>query len=109
MTMTLPTPIAGYFAADHDRDAAAIAQRFTEDAVVKDEGKLHTGREAIRTWMTESWKKYGATTRPFAIALQTPATVVTCHVDGNFPGSPLDLRYHFVLEDDLIAQLEVTL
>jgi hypothetical protein len=109
MTMTLPTPIAGYFAADRDRDDAAISQRFTEDAVVKDEGKLHTGREAIRTWMRESWEKYHATTRPFAIASTGQATVVTCHVEGDFAGSPVDLRYHFVLEDDLIAQLEVTL
>jgi hypothetical protein len=109
MTMTLPTPIAGYFAADRDRDDAALSQRFTEDAIVKDEGKLHTGREAIRTWMSESRKKYHATARPFAIANTGQATVVTCHVEGNFPGSPLDLRYHFVLEGDLIAQLECTL
>jgi ketosteroid isomerase-like protein len=107
--MTLPTTIAGYFAAERDRDAAAISGHFTESAVVKDEGKRHTGREAIQTWMTQAWKKYSATTRPFAIANHGLATVVTCHVEGDFPGSPIDLRYHFVLEGDLIAELEVTL
>ncbi len=101
--------IAGYFAADRDRDATAISQRFTETAVVKDEGKLHSGREAIQTWMSQAWKKYRATTEPFAVANDGVATVVTCHVEGDFPGSPLDLRYHFVLEGDLISTLEVTL
>jgi len=109
MRTKLPTAIAGYFAADHDRDAAAIALHFTENAVVKDEGKLHTGRAAIQTWMSESWRKYRATAEPFAISDQGIATVVTSHVAGDFPGSPLDLRYHFVLENDLIAKLEVTL
>jgi ketosteroid isomerase-like protein len=109
MTMKLPTAIAGYFAADRDRDAAAISRHFTDNAVVQDEGKLHTGREAIQTWMSQSWKKYSATTEPFAIADQGLATVVTSRVEGDFPGSPVDLRFHFVLEDDLIAKLEVTL
>jgi ketosteroid isomerase-like protein len=108
MTMKLPTAIAGYFAADRDRDAAAISWHFTDNAVVKDDGKLHTGREAIRMWMSHSWKKYSATTEPFAIEDQGLATVVTSHVAGDFPGSPVDLRYHFVLEGDLIAKLEVT-
>lgn len=109
MTMKLPTAIAGYFAADRVRDAAAIPQHFTEDAVVKDEGKLHTGRAAIQTWMSDAWKKYRATNEPFAIAAQGRATVVTSHVEGNFAGSPVDLRYRFVLEGDLIAELEVSL
>jgi hypothetical protein len=29
-------------------------------------------------------------------------------VTGNFPGSPVDLQYHFRLERGLIASLEVT-
>lgn len=35
-------------------------------------------------------------------------TQVTCHVVGDFPGSPVDLRFFFVLESDMIAQMEVT-
>lgn len=34
--------------------------------------------------------------------------VVTAHLVGDFPGSPTDLRYFFVLEDDKIADLEIT-
>jgi hypothetical protein len=35
--------------------------------------------------------------------------VVTAHVAGDFPGSPIDLRYAFVLAGDRIARLEITL
>lgn len=109
MTRNLPTPIAEYFAAERRRDAAALSLHFAEDAVVKDEGKLHTGREAIRAWMTWAWEKYDATTEPFATAKQDSSTVVTCHVAGNFQGSPVDLHYHFMLDGDLITRLEVRL
>ena len=35
--------------------------------------------------------------------------VVTSHLVGNFPGSPVDLRFFFKLEGDKIASLEITL
>jgi hypothetical protein len=38
---------------------------------------------------------------------QDGKTVVTCHLVGNFPGSPVDLRFLFDLEGDKIASLEV--
>lgn len=108
MTLELPTAIAGYFAADRAQDAEALARSFAEHAVVRDEGKTHTGREAIQQWMKHAWEKYAATAEPVAMTKQGPTTVVTSHVEGNFPGSPVDLRFHFALEDDLIAKLEVT-
>ena len=37
----------------------------------------------------------------------TRTTVVTCRLTGNFPGSPVDLRFFFELEGDKIASLEV--
>jgi hypothetical protein len=33
---------------------------------------------------------------------------VTARLTGNFPGSPVTLRYHFTLRDDTIALLEIT-
>lgn len=109
MTLQLPTPIAGYFAAERRRDAVALSQRFTPTAVVKDEGKIQTGREAIQAWMTGAWEKYNATTEPVAVAKHDATTVVTCRVAGDFQGSPVDLHYHFVVDGDLIATLEVRL
>ena len=108
MTIELPPAVAGFFAADRDQDAAALPGLFTENAVVKDEGRVHTGHEAITAWLADSWKRYDAKAEPFAITEQGKTTVVTSHVAGNFAGSPIDLRFHFVLEGGRIAQLETT-
>jgi hypothetical protein len=34
--------------------------------------------------------------------------VVACRLTGNFPGSPVDLRFIFELEGDKIVSLEIT-
>src|SRR5712691_7245877 len=83
-SLSLPKPIAAYFAADGG-DGEAVSQCFTDNAVVKDEGHTHKGRAAIKEWKT----------------------VVTSHLVGNFPGSPVDLRFFFKLEGDKIASLEI--
>ena len=109
MAIKLPKGIANYFEADRRRDAAAISECFAADAIVRDEGHTYTGREAIREWMADAIAKYSCTTEPFAIADESDRTVVTSHVVGNFPGSPVDLRYQFTLKDSAIARLEITL
>lgn len=107
MVMQLPEPIAAYFEADRTRNADAVAECFTEDAVVKDERKTHHGRQAIRLWKSEASTQFSYTVEPFAIEDDGIRTVVTSHLVGDFPGSPLDLRYFFVLKDEKIAELEI--
>ena len=108
MTVQLPPPIAAYFAADANKDGHVVAHCFTDDAVVKDEGKTHSGKDAIRDWKAQSSTTYRYTAEPFAIATDGARTVVTSHLEGDFPGSPLDLRYFFTLDGDKIAALEIT-
>jgi ketosteroid isomerase-like protein len=107
MAIELPAPISGYFAADRGGDANAVSQHFTEDAIVRDEGHTYAGHEAIRRWKITSSTKYNYTVDPFAIADEGGLTVVTAHLTGDFPGSPVDLRYRFVLEGERIAGLEI--
>jgi hypothetical protein len=104
----IPEPIAAYFAADK-ADGAAVAACFVENAVVKDEGKTHRGRTAIAQWRTDASTKYTYTSTPFACERAGSTMIVTSHLVGNFPGSPVDLRYFFELEGDLIASLEIML
>lgn len=104
---TLPAPIAAYFAADQN-GADATARCFTPHAVVTDEGRTHTGLAAIKAWKAAASAAYVYTSEPFAVALQDGLHVVTSRVSGNFPGSPVDLRYHFRLERGLIASLEIS-
>ena len=108
-SLNLPNPIAAYFTADKagKGDGEAISQCFTENAVVKDEGHTHTGRAAIKQWKTDASAKYEYTCEPLACEEKDGQTVVTCHLVGNFPGSPVDLRFFFKLEGDKIASLEV--
>jgi hypothetical protein len=105
-SLSLLKPIAAYFAADSG-DGEAVSQCFTENAVVKDEGHTHKGRAAIKQWKTDASAKYEYTCEPTACEEKDGKTVVTCHLVGNFPGSPVDLRFFFKLEGDKIASLEV--
>jgi hypothetical protein len=106
-TLILPDPIAADFAADQ-RSADAIARCFTTQAVVKDEGRTYTGLDAIKAWKAAAAAAYTYTSDPFAMEQEDGLHVVTSRVTGNFPGSPLDLRYRFRLERGLIASLEIT-
>lgn len=104
--LTLPAPIAAYFAAEHNPEA--LARCFTAQAVMKDDGHTHTGVAAIQAFMAAASAKYSATTVPFALAREDGLQLVRAQVTGNFPGSPVDLSYRFRLERGLIASLEVT-
>ncbi|MCW2410733.1 MULTISPECIES: nuclear transport factor 2 family protein [unclassified Sphingobium] len=109
MTIDLPDAIASYFAADETKSAERVAQCFTETAIVTDEGETYSGREAIQAWKASSSTKYSYTVEPFSIAADGDRLVVTGHLEGDFPGSPIDLRYIFVLDGEKIAALEIVL
>ncbi len=108
MSINLPKPIDAYFAADRG-DSDEVARCFTENAVVKDEGHTHTGLAAIKQWQMDSSKKYTYTSTPLASENKDGKTIVTSRVTGNFPGSPVELRYLFGLEGNKIASLEIIL
>ncbi len=105
--LTLPEPIAAYFNADK-QDGEAIVRCFTVQAIVKDEGRTHSGSAAIKAWKIDASTKYSYTGEPIAVVEQDGGYVVTSRMTGNFPGSPLDLRFAFRLERGKIAYLEIT-
>ena len=106
MTLNLPKPVAAYFIAD-EADGEAVARCFTDDAVVKDEGHAYNGRAAIKKWKEDASAKYVYTSEPLACEQKDGKVVVTCRLTGNFPGSPVDLRFFFELAGEKIASLEV--
>jgi hypothetical protein len=105
-SLNLPKPIATYFATDKG-DSETLSQCFTEIAVVKDEGHTYKGRAAIKQWKTDASAKYEYTSEPVACEQKDGKIVVTSCLTGNFPGSPVDLRFFFELEGDKIASLEI--
>ena len=107
MALHLPQPLETYFAAANTDDADRVAACFTETAVVHDEGHNIRGRDAVRAWAVETRRKYRFQAEVLAIEDDADRTVVTAHLTGDFPGSPVDLRYRFKLADGKIAALEI--
>src|SRR5437899_12274909 len=105
-SLNLPKPVAAYFMADKG-ESETLSQCFTQDAVVKDEGQTHKGRAAIKQWKTDTAARYEYTSEPLVCGQKDEKTVVISRLTGNFPGSPLNLRFFFKLEGEKIAFLEI--
>jgi ketosteroid isomerase-like protein len=102
----LPAPVAAYFTAD-TTGAEAVAQCFTDGAVVIDERQEYRGPAAIARWKAEASTKFRYTVERLGVHVSGDQTTVTGRVTGDFPGSPVELQYHFTLEGDKIARLEI--
>ncbi|PRF42466.1 nuclear transport factor 2 family protein [Burkholderia multivorans] len=89
-------------------DPQAVARCFTEDAVVLDEGHEHYGSAAIAAWNADVIAKYACTTEPVSSQTIGAQTTVIANVSGNFPGSPIRLRFRFAVAGDLIIRLEIS-
>ena len=100
----LPTPIAIYIAAENSGDTEALAQCFAEHAVVRDEGQMIEGLIAIKQWKVETKKKYQHTIEPLTSTQKEGKIIVTNRLNGNFPGSPIELEFVFTL-DGLAARV----
>ena len=109
MVVRLPTPIGAYFEAANGRDADAVAACFAEAAHVRDEGRDHVGRAALRDWAQNARLRYHFQAEPRSLEPEADAFWVTAHLTGDFPGAPADLRYRFQLRDGEIADLEISL
>ena len=72
----------------------------------------HRGREGSQwTRATRAEDRAGRNryrSEPFASEQMGDLTVITSRLTGNFPGSPVDLRFFFRLECGKIASLEIT-
>jgi NAD(P)-dependent dehydrogenase (short-subunit alcohol dehydrogenase family) len=79
----------------------------TPEGTTKVINEILNRRAAIKAWKTDSSAKYEYTCEPFACEQKDGQTVVTSHLAGNFPGSPIDLRFFFQLEGDKISSLEI--
>lgn len=103
----LPAAITGYIAAANAGDSDAVVACFTKDAIVKDEGQERRGISAIVAWKEEVTLKYKPVTRVIRAEVINGMHVVTTSVSGNFPGSPVELKYAFTMDGDKIARLHI--
>jgi ketosteroid isomerase-like protein len=107
MTMKLPKLLSEYFAAANSGDADRVAACFAEEAIVRDEGRDSRGRNAVRAWAEETRRKYRYHAEVVTVEKEADRTVVIARLTGDFPGSPVDLRYRFKLAAAEIIALEI--
>ncbi|OYX16515.1 MAG: hypothetical protein B7Z07_02600 [Sphingomonadales bacterium 32-67-7] len=107
MTISLPAPLKTYFDAGNGQNIEEITRCFAPDARVLDEGEWRQGHEDIARWAREAREKYNFTSTPLALEGPAHEPIVTARVEGNFPGSPIELRYRFALMDGKIASLSI--
>ncbi|MES2712317.1 MAG: nuclear transport factor 2 family protein [Pseudomonadota bacterium] len=105
--MTLPPPIAAYFAAEPGDDGDALVAPFAADAVVSDESNSHVGHAAIRAWWAAARASYSPATEVLGVTEDAGVTTVRGRVSGSFPNSPVELDFRFTLDAGRIARLEI--
>jgi ketosteroid isomerase-like protein len=108
MSAPAPSVVTRYFAAADARDFTGLANCFTSDGFVVDEGTAYRGRDEIIGWRQDLAGKWTFTT---TVTGSDPVSStefrVHARVEGNFPGGVADLTYRFVLQDDAIAELSI--
>jgi hypothetical protein len=62
---------------------------------------------ALNLFLSPWTFSYIYTCEPLSAEQKDGTTVVTCHLEGNFPGGRADLRFFFRLERGKIANLEI--
>ena len=104
----MPEVVAQYQDAHDRHDIERALAAFTPNAIVKDDGHEYHGGGEIRDWLSRASTQFSYTrTLTGADAVDANTWLVTNHLEGNFPGGVVDLRYRFVLIDDLISELEI--
>jgi SnoaL-like domain len=105
---TLPSVIATYQDAHDRRDVATALDQFTPDATVVDDGHTFRGRAGVESFLRNAASEYTFTRTLLDARQDAPgAWLVTNHLEGDFPGGVVDLRYEFRLTDGRISLLRI--
>ncbi|MEV6103011.1 nuclear transport factor 2 family protein [Nocardia sp. NPDC051981] len=104
----LPEVINRYLTAHRAHDKTTACSAFTPDATVVDDGNSYDGCAAIEEWLNRSATEFTYTIELTA-AQRLDAThyIATQHLEGDFPGGTVDLRYQFTVRGDMIEHLVI--
>ncbi|GAB2495754.1 nuclear transport factor 2 family protein [Nocardiopsis aegyptia] len=91
-TSTIQEFVEEYFAAAIAHDQERYLALFSDDVIVHDDGRTHHGLAQVRAWHSEAppvrYDLHEATGDPAAF-------LAAAEVSGDFPGSPIILRFSF--------------
>lgn len=106
--LELPEVVSRYQAAHDRRDTAAALSTFAPNARVFDDGRQYHGAEEIRDWLDHAASEYTFTRTLVSTEATGAGTwAVVNHLEGNFPGGVVDLRYRFTVADGLVSELVI--
>ena len=106
MNIKLPQVVQAFFHAHNTGQTEGFNHLFTADATVSDEAHEYRGA-AIKAWIDSAVVKYKPVAEVSDLAQVGEQTIATAQVSGNFPGSPAQIRYKFILKNDKIAALTI--
>ena len=96
----LPEVIARYHHAHDRRDTEVALGTFAPGATVVDDGHRYRGRDEIRGWLATAGAEFTfERTLLEATSTAPDRWLVVNHLEGDFPGGTVDLRYEFTLDD----------
>ena len=107
MSIKLPAPVSDYLAADEEKDMDKLSRCFTKDARVHDEHREYEGLEAIKSWKVRTTAQYRYVVEPLRAAVTEKNVRLHARLTGDFPGSPAEFDYTFVLANGKIASLDI--
>jgi ketosteroid isomerase-like protein len=103
----LPKAVEIYLTSARTKDVERLALCFADDALVHDESHDYRGIAAIQKWKQETEAKYRYVMEPLEASVTGNFVNLRARLTGEFPGSPVDLDYTFVLANEKITSLEI--
>jgi len=94
----LPDVVIRYFELMDGEAKEQVADLFTPDAQVTDDGTTYRGRAEITAWLTGQASEWVTTSTQLSADWIDQTAVVVTRVEGNFPGGRVDLRNAFTLD-----------
>lgn len=95
----LPEVVTRFLRAHDAKDVATAVATFAPEATVTDDGRTYRGTAAIRGWLEQTSVQYTYTATLVGAERGGPGRYTAVqHLEGDFPGEQVDLRYCFVLD-----------
>jgi hypothetical protein len=106
--MNLPKILKDLLKAQELFDSTSFSRCFSDNALIFDEGKIYKGREEIKQWNKETNSEYKTLFEVTDFSTEDTTTILKINISGSFDGSPVMLKFHFRIEDNVIAALVIT-
>lgn len=103
----VPRVVHRFVAAMNRADLIAASGCFTDDACVDEQFGRHHGRGGIQQWMLGVFRDFQPTLVPLrGIKSQADASLAVS-LSGRFPGSPVQVDFHFHISGRRILRLTI--